>query len=76
LLRAALAADPRRHGYRHLAWTAPLLEHYLRQQGVAVSDATVRRALCRLGCGCKRPRFVLSRRVPAWHQTKGGCSAG
>jgi transposase len=72
LLAEALPTDPRRHGYRHPAWTTPLLTEHLRRQGVAVSDTTVRRALRRLGYRWKRPRFVLSRRAPHWRQAKGG----
>src|SRR5262249_41585611 len=75
-LPAALPTDPRRHGYRHPAWTTPLLQHHLRQQGVEASGATIRRALRRLGYRWKRPRFVLSRRDPHWRQAKGGSSAG
>ena len=76
LLRAALPTDPRRHGYRHPAWTTPLLRHHLRRQGVEASEATIRRALRRLGHRWKRPRFVLSRRDPHWRQAKGGSGAG
>ena len=76
LLRAALPTDPRRHGYRHPAWTMPLLQHHLRRQGIAASGTTIRRALRRLGYRWKRPRFVLSRRDPHWRQAKGGSSAG
>ena len=76
LLRAALPTDPRRHGYRHPAWTTPLLRHHLRRQGVEASEATIRRALRRLGYRWKRPRFVLSRRDPHWRQAKGGSGAG
>ncbi len=76
LLREALPTDPRRHGYRHPAWTTPLLQHHLRQHGVEASRATIRRALRRLGYRWKRPRFVLSRRDPHWRQAKGGSSAG
>jgi transposase len=76
LLRTALPTDPRRYGYRHPAWTLPLLQRHLRRQGVEASAATVRRALRRLGYRWKRPRFVLSRRDPHWRQAKGGSSAG
>jgi transposase len=72
LLRAALPTDPRRYGYRHPAWTAPLLRRHLRRRGVEASEATVRRALRRLDYRWKRPRFVLSRRDPHWRQAKGG----
>jgi transposase len=76
LLRAALPADPRRYGYRHPAWTVPLLHQHLRRLGLDGSEATVRRALRRLGRRWKRPRHVLSRRDPHWRQAKGGSSAG
>ena len=75
-LRQLLPTDPRRHGYRHLAWTAPLLCAHLRRQGVAISETTVRRVARRLRYRWKRPRFVLSRRDPHWRQAKGGSSAG
>lgn len=76
LLRATLPTDPRRHGYRHPAWTTLLLQHHLRQQGVELSRSTLRRMLRRLGYRWKRPRFVLARRAPHWRQAKGGCSVG
>jgi transposase len=77
LIRAALLADPRRFGYRHPAWTAGLLRQHLRRaHGVAVSLATVRRAVRRLGLRWKRPRFALSRRARHWGQAKGGSSGG
>ena len=76
LLRAALPTDPRRYGYRHPAWTMPLLQHHLRRQGIAASGTTIRRALRRLGYRWKRPRFVLSRRDAHWRQAKGGSGAG
>jgi transposase len=67
-----MPTDPRGHGYRHPAWTTPLLLAHLAQAGVESSDATVRRALHRLGYRWKRPRFVLSRRAEHWRQAKGG----
>lgn len=84
-VRAAVAAvlgelmptAPTGHGYRHPAWTTPLLvAHLAREHQLAASDATVRRALHGLGYRWKRPRFVLSRRSPTWRQAKGGSSAG
>lgn len=75
-VEAALAelipTDPRDRGYRHPAWTTPLLLAHLRRHGVEASDTTVRRALHRLGYRWKRPRFVLSRRADHWRQAKGG----
>jgi transposase len=76
VLRAVLPTDPRRHGYRHLAWTTPLLQYHLRRQGAEASEATIRRSLRRLGYRWKRPRLVLSRRDPHWRQAKGGSNAG
>jgi transposase len=67
---------PTGHGYRHPAWTTPLLLAHLKRQGVEASDTTVRRALHALGYRWKRPRFVLSRRAEHWRQSKGGSSAG
>lgn len=79
-VRAALAdlmpTAPTAHGYRHPAWTTPLLLTHLRRQGVEASDTTVRRALHTLGYRWKRPRFVLSRRAEHWRQAKGGSRAG
>jgi transposase len=79
-VEAALAelmpSAPTEHGYRHPGWTTPLLVAHLSRQGVGASDATVRRALHRLGYRWKRPRFVLTRRDPHWRQAKGGSSGG
>ena len=79
-VRAVLAelmpSAPTAHGYRHPAWTTPLLLAHLRRQGVEASDATVRRALHALGYRWKRPRFVLSRRAEHWRQSKGGSRPG
>jgi transposase len=64
---------PTDYGYRHPTWTVPLLVAHLdREHQLAVSEATVRRALHELGYRWKRPRFVLSRRDPNWRQAKGG----
>ena len=77
VLGELLPTAPTDHGYRHPAWTTPLLvAHLAREHRLAVSDTTVRRALHGLGYRWKRPRFVLSRRDPNWRQAKGGSSAG
>ena len=76
VLAGLMASAPTAHGYRHPAWTTPLLLAHLARQGVRASDTTVRRALHRLGYRWKRPRFVLSRRHPNWRQAKGGSGAG
>ena len=75
-LAALLPTAPTDHGYRHPAWTTPLLLAHLTREGVAASDTTVRRALHRLGYRWKRPRFVLSRRAEHWRQAKGGSRPG
>jgi transposase len=79
-VEAALAelmpSAPTDHGYRHPAWTTPLLLAHLRRRGVEASDPTVRRALHALGYRWKRPRFVLSRRAEYWRQSKGGSGPG
>jgi transposase len=74
VLAALMPSAPTAHGYRHPAWTTPLLLAHLRRQGVGASDTTVRRALHALGYRWKRPRFVLSRRAEHWRQAKGGSS--
>jgi transposase len=71
-LAELMPSAPTDHGYRHPAWTTPLLLAHLKRNGVGASDATVRRALHRLGYRWKRPRFVLSRRAEHWRQAKGG----
>ena len=73
-LAELMLSAPTDHGYRHPAWTTPLLLAHLRREGVEASDTTVRRALHRLGYRWKRPRFVLSRRAEHWRQSKGGSS--
>jgi transposase len=76
MLAELMPTAPTAHGYRHPAWTTPLLVAHLRREGVEASDTTVRRALHRLGYRWKRPRFVLSRRDPHWRQAKGGSRPG
>ena len=76
VLAALMPSAPTDHGYRHPAWTTPLLLAHLGRQGVEASDTTVRRALHALGYRWKRPRFVLSRRAEYWRQAKGGSRPG
>lgn len=75
-LAGLMPTAPTAHGYRHPAWTTPLLLAHLRRRGVTASDTTVRRALHALGYRWKRPRFVLSRRAEHWRQAKGGSGPG
>ncbi len=74
VLAGLMPTAPTDHGYRHPAWTTPLLLAHLARQGVAASDTTVRRGLHALGYRWKRPRFVLPRRAEHWRQAKGGSS--
>jgi transposase len=71
-LAELMPSAPTDHGYRHPAWTTPLLMAHLKRHGVEASDTSVRRALHALGYRWKRPRFVLSRRAEHWRQAKGG----
>jgi transposase len=76
LMKEVIRQDPQQWGYRASGWTAALLKYHLQQQqGVAVSIATIRRGLKKLGYRWKRPRYVLARRDPFWRQAKGGSSA-
>jgi transposase len=75
-LAGLMPTAPTDHGYRHPAWTTPLLLAHLRRQGVRASDTTVRRVLHALGYRWKRPRFVLARRAEHWRQAKGGSRRG
>ena len=77
VLGELMPTAPTDHGYRHPAWTTPLLvAHLVREHRLAVSDTTVRRALHGLGYRWKRPRFVLARRAEHWRQAKGGSGPG
>ena len=68
--------DPRRHGYRALVWTVPMLRCQIQQETKqVVSLRTVRRALHKLRYRYKRPRLVLARRLSTWRQAKGGLNA-
>ena len=74
---ALMERSPGDFGYRHTAWTVPLLLAHLRRvEQVEVSDTTLRRVLHDLGYRWKRPRYVLSRRPKTWRQSKGGFSEG
>lgn len=72
VLREVMPTAPLDHGYRHPAWTTPLLVAHLNRQGLAASTTTVRRAVRDLGYRWKRPRFVLARRAEHGRQSKGG----
>ncbi len=77
VLAELMPTPPTEYGYRHPAWTTPLLlAHLAREHQLDVSEATVRRALHALGYRWKRPRFVLSRRDPHGRQAKGGSRGG
>lgn len=71
-----LRGSPSDYGYRAFAWTTPMLRSQVeRRIAESVSARTVRRALRDLRYRYKRPRYVLARRSPTWHQAKGGSNA-
>jgi transposase len=71
-----LTQPPQRYGYRALVWTTPMLRHQVEQRlPQPISQWTIRRALRLLNYRYKRPRYVLARRSPTWHQAKGGSNA-
>ena len=73
LLEEVIDSDPRVYGYRHTAWTAALLQHYVRQaHGITVCRKSISLALARLGIRWKRPRHVLGQRPDTWRPAKGG----
>jgi transposase len=60
VLLALLKGSPQDLGYPHTTWTVPLLGHALEVgTGRAAAGDTIRRALRRLDCVWKRPRYVL-----------------
>src|SRR6266403_1549331 len=57
-LRDLLAGPPQRLGYPDGSWTVPLLQEALhRGTGSWFGERTIRRALARLDCVWKRPRY-------------------
>jgi transposase len=70
-LEGLLEQDPQTRGHHATGWTVPLLRTELAARGYAPSDATLRRALHRLGYRWKRPRYVLGRPDPAYAEKKG-----
>lgn len=60
-LRSLLVRSPQEVGHPDTSWTAPLVRGELeRGLGVKASQATIRRALRRLGYTWKRPRYALA----------------
>jgi transposase len=73
LLEEVIDTDPRQQGHRYTAWTAALLQHYLREvHGLVVCRRSIGLAIVRLGIRWKRPRHVLGQRPDTWRQAKGG----
>jgi transposase len=71
-LGEVLATDPRTLGYRATGWTAPLLAHHLREEdGLPLSERTLRRRLRERRYRWKRPRYVYHRRAAHVAQKKG-----
>ncbi len=71
LLIERLGGDPQAHGHHATGWTVPLLHGEARDAGIVVSEATVRRAVRRLGWRWKRPKYVLGRPDSQYAQKKG-----
>jgi transposase len=72
-VHALLKHPPSDYGYRGYVWTIGMLKTQItKKHAMSVSDDTVQRALHALDYRCKRPRYVLARRDPHWHQVKGG----
>ena len=77
MILSVIGFDPREMGYRYPVWTVPLLRHHIeREEGIKISEKTIRRALKDLGYRYKRARYVLARRSPHWRQAKGGSREG
>jgi transposase len=72
LVQAVIDQQPSLYGYDVPLWTTPLLQDYLRAQGVPISTRYIRRLLRALNYRAKRPRYRLARRSPTWRQAKGG----
>jgi transposase len=75
-LKQLLTRDPCTCGYDANAWTAPLLAAHLRDQGIALSERTLRRRIRAARFRWKRPRYVYSERADHVGAKKGGSSDG
>ncbi len=71
LLTERLGSDPQAHGHHATGWTVPLLHGEAHDAGIAVSEATVRRTVRRLGWRWKRPKYVLGRPDPDYAEKRG-----
>lgn len=65
-----IESDPQPLGYHATSWTVPMLQHYLAEEDLPLSQRTLRRLLHQLGYCWKRPRYVLARRDPRWKQKR------
>ena len=73
VIQSLLVRPPARYHYRSPVWTVPMLRTQVqRRLKCAVSARTVRRALHDLRNRFKRPRYILTQRLPTWRQVKGG----
>ncbi len=75
-LKQLLTSEPCTCGYDTNAWTAPVLTAYLRGQGIAISERTLRRRIHEARFRWKRPRYVYSERADHVGAKKGGSSDG
>lgn len=71
-LSSVIEDSPRKYGYRHTYWTAPLLSQFLlKTKDLEVHPKTIRFCLEQLHYVWKRPGYALARQSPTWRQEKG-----
>lgn len=75
LIQSVIDQPPNSYGYDVPLWTTPLLQDYLKAEGVTTSTRYIRSILRALDYRAKRPRYRLARRSPTWRQAKGGSNA-
>ena len=71
-LETLLAHSPSHYGYLEAGWTVDMLRNHFRQEGLPVSDATVRRRLKAGGWVYKRFAKTLPHQAPSAEQKKSG----
>lgn len=76
LIQSVIDQPPSSYGYDVPLWTTPLLQDFLKAEGVTTSTRYIRSILRALSYRAKRPRYRLARRSPTWRQAKGGFNAG
>ena len=69
-LENLLAHSPSHYGYLEAGWTVDMIRDYFRQEGLTLSDATVRRRLKAGGWVYKRFAKTLPHKAPSAEQKK------